>query len=90
MDKIINLTLSNDIFDRQEDVYSFVEFGTFVNRFSITEQIVSSKFWKYLKTKYKVDKHNIKVNCDIQKDIKVCFLHQYILTKRPYLHQEVE
>ena len=70
MDKTINLTLSNDIFDRQEDVYAYVEFGKFTNRFSISQQIFSDDFWSYLKTEYKVKPENVIVHCDIQKDIK--------------------
>ncbi len=70
MDKKINLTLSNDIFDKQEDVYSYVEFGEFTNRFSISQQLISDDFWKFLKTEYNVKPKNILVHCDIQKDIK--------------------
>jgi len=70
MDKTINLTLSNDIFERQEDVYAYVEFGKFTNRFSISQQIISDKFWNFLKTEYNVKPENMMVHCDIQKDIK--------------------
>jgi len=70
MNKDINITLSNDIFDRQEDVYSFNEFGTFVNRFSISQTIISNKFWDFLKSEYNIHEHNIIVTCDIQNDYK--------------------
>ena len=87
MDKNIKITLSNDIFDRQEDVYSFVEFGKFVNRFSITEQIISSKFWDYLRKEYKITNRNVTVHCDIQRDIKGREerSYKYIITlERPF------
>lgn len=66
----VNLTLSNDIFDRREDVYAYEEFGKFTSRFFISEQIISSKFWDLLKNKYKVKSDDIMVHCDVQRDIK--------------------
>lgn len=87
MDKTINLTLSNDIFDRQEDVYAYVEFGKFTNRFSISQQIISDDFWNFLKTEYKVKPENVMVRCDIQKDIKDREerIYKYIITlDKPY------
>jgi len=70
MYKTINLTLSNDILDRQEDVYAFVEFGKFTSRFSISDQIISSKFWDFLNSEYKVKPQNILTQCEIIKDVK--------------------
>lgn len=70
MDKLINFSISNDSFDRQEDIYAFLDFGGFTNRYIISQQIISKKFWDFLKTEFNVKNENILFNCDITKDVK--------------------
>lgn len=67
---MINFSISNDNFDRQEDIYAFLSFGGFTNRYIISQQIISKKFWEFLKTEFNVKSENILFNCDLTKDVK--------------------
>lgn len=70
MDKITNFNISNDTFDRMEDIYPFLEFGGFVNRYIISQQIISKRFWDFLKDEFNVKQEDVTFHCDITKDVK--------------------
>ena len=79
--------ISDQTFDRREDIYAFQEFNKIVNRYTITDQIYSDDFWKYLKENFKIKEENIIEFCDIHSDVKnrVETLTKYIITiNKPY------
>ena len=70
-EKINNILVSNDIFDRNEDKFAYIEFGGFnYSKYSINFEILSDSFWSYLMKKFKINKSDIKTYCDIHRDVK--------------------
>lgn len=75
------IIISEQSFDRREDLYAYVEFGKIVNRYVLTDMIFSTEFWQYLNANFSVKKENIKVFCDIHSDVKnrIEKMYRYII-----------
>ena len=68
--KKTDFVISDQTFDRREDIYAFSEFGKVVNRYVLNDQMYSSDFWNYIKNELVIKKENITVFCDIRSDVK--------------------
>lgn len=82
-----DFVISDQTFDRREDIYAYQEFGKIVNRYILTDQIYSEDFWKYLKENFIVKKEKILVFCDIHSDVKNRMEKQYkyiVNVDKPY------
>lgn len=62
--------ISDQVFEKREDIYAYTEFGKIVNRYFISDQIVSDVFWNFLKDKFSIKKENTTIFCDIHSDVK--------------------
>lgn len=86
-DKKINFVLSDQTFDRREDIYAFNSFGKTVNRFSLNVQVFSDDFWKYLNDNFSIKQENITVFCEINSDVKnrIEKMYRYVINiEKPY------
>lgn len=82
-----NFVISDQTFDRREDVYAFNEFGKIVSRYVITDQIYSSELWSYLKDTFNIKPENVTMFCDIHSDVKnrTEKIYRYIVSvDKPY------
>lgn len=74
-DDKFNIIIS-DIFDNPKDMYAFIDFGKFVNNYNINQDIISSKFWGFLKSEYNIKNKNILIKSTISyiegKEDKIC------------------
>lgn len=64
------ILVSDQVFDKREDIYAYAEFGKIVNRYYISDQISSDDFWSFLKEKFSIKKENSTIFCDIHSDVK--------------------
>lgn len=83
----LNFVISDQTFERREDIYAFAEFGKIVNRYIMNDQIFSAEFWKYLNENFSIRKENITVFCDINFDVKnrVEKIYKYVVKiEKPY------
>ena len=62
--------ISDQVFDKREDIYAYTEFGKIVNRYYMSDQIISDVFWKFLSDKFSIKKENATIFCDIHSDVK--------------------
>lgn len=79
--------LSDQTFDRREDVYAYDKFGKITNRYILNDQIYSDEFWKYLKSNFSIKKENTTIFCDIHSDSKnrIDKVYKYIINvNTPY------
>jgi len=79
--------ISDQLIDRKEDMYAYVEFGKIVNRYVISDRLYSDDFWKFIKDKFNVKKENTTVFCDIHTDVKnrIEKVYNYIIKiEKPY------
>jgi len=79
--------MSDQTFDRREDIYAYNEFGKITNRYVLSDQVYSKEFWKYLKSNYSIKPENVTVFCDVHSDSKnrVEKMYKYIITvDKPY------
>lgn len=62
--------ISDQSLDRREDALALIEFGKIVSRYSMSDQIYSSDFWLYLKSKFAIKDENITCFCELHTDVK--------------------
>jgi hypothetical protein len=84
IEKIIKpFIISEQVLNKKEDIYAFIEFGKIVNRYSLKDKILSSNLWLYLKNNFNIKPENITVFCEIH-SISEKFYEYIVKIDKPY------